>query len=78
VAFAPSTAQLDRAKKLRIYAESGVGHAWLVDPVLRTLEVLRRNDAGRWLAVETYAGAPSRGPSPSTRSKWTWGMLWEG
>ena len=30
--LSPSTARLDRAKKLRIYAEFGVGHAWLVDP----------------------------------------------
>ena len=35
-----STETLDRGKKLRIYAREGVHHAWLVDPLRRTLEVL--------------------------------------
>ena len=35
-----STEAIDRGKKLRIYAREGVSHAWLVNPVLRTLEVL--------------------------------------
>jgi Uma2 family endonuclease len=36
-----STRKLDRAKKVPIYARSGVKHVWLVDPIARTLEVLR-------------------------------------
>jgi Uma2 family endonuclease len=40
--LSPSTAtKLDRAEKLPIYARAEVRHAWLIDPVLRTLEVLR-------------------------------------
>ncbi len=39
--ISPSTASLDRVKKLAIYAREGVAHAWLVDPIARTLEVLR-------------------------------------
>jgi len=31
---------LDRGKKLGIYAREGVTHVWLVNPILRTLEVL--------------------------------------
>ena len=38
--LSPSSEQLDRGKKLRVYAREGVQHAWLVDPLLRTLEVL--------------------------------------
>jgi Uma2 family endonuclease len=53
--LSPSTALLDRAKKLRVYAEHSVRHAWLVDPILRTLEVLRLAD-GRWTLLETHAG----------------------
>jgi Uma2 family endonuclease len=53
--LSPSTARLDRAKKLRVYAEAGVGHVWLVDPVTRTLEVLRR-DGTRWTLLGTHAG----------------------
>lgn len=48
-----STASTDRSKKLRIYAREGVGHAWLVDPIRRTLEVLRRVEK-KWLIVEVY------------------------
>ena len=36
-----STASHDRADKLPIYAREKVGHVWLVDPIARTLEVLR-------------------------------------
>ena len=35
-----STEALDRGKKLGIYAREGVTHVWLVNPILRTLEVL--------------------------------------
>jgi Uma2 family endonuclease len=51
----PSTALLDRAKKLRIYAREGVRHAWIVDPLARTVEVLRLADA-TWLIAATHAG----------------------
>jgi Uma2 family endonuclease len=53
--LSPSTASLDRVKKLAIYAREQVGHAWLIDPVARTLEVLRL-DAGRWTILGTHAG----------------------
>jgi hypothetical protein len=49
-----STAAFDRSSKLPVYAREGVGHAWLIDPALRTLEVLR-HEAGRWAVVATYA-----------------------
>jgi Uma2 family endonuclease len=53
--ISPSTARLDRSKKLRIYASEGVQHAWLVDPLARTVEVLRL-EGGRWVIVATHAG----------------------
>ncbi len=37
--LSPSTARLDRTRKLPIYAEHGVSHVWLVDPNAKTLEV---------------------------------------
>jgi Uma2 family endonuclease len=36
----PSTEAIDRGRKLGIYAREGVAHAWLVDPLRHTLEVL--------------------------------------
>jgi len=54
--LSPSTASLDRAKKLAIYAREQVPHAWLIDPLARTLEVLRL-EAGRWTILATHAGS---------------------
>lgn len=42
----PSTEHIDRCKKLRIYAREGVAHAWLLDPLRRTLEVLALATSG--------------------------------
>jgi Uma2 family endonuclease len=53
--LSPSTASLDRAKKLAIYAREKVLHAWLIDPIARTLEVLRLAD-GRWSILAVHAG----------------------
>ena len=50
--LSPSTEQLDRSKKLRAYARERVDHVWLIDPVVKTLEVLRlEQDAWRLLGV---------------------------
>ena len=53
--LSPSTARLDRHKKLALYARAGVSHAWLVDPVQRTLEVLRLEHQ-QWVIVSVHAG----------------------
>src|SRR5689334_10535989 len=37
--LSPSTARVDRVRKLPTYARAGVSHAWILDPTLRTLEV---------------------------------------
>ena len=52
---APATARIDRVRKLPIYAREGVAHAWLVDPLARTLEVYRLEGA-RWLLAATHDG----------------------
>jgi len=53
--LSPSTARIDRTRKLAIYARESVRHVWLVDPLVRTLEVLALDD-GRWMIAETHAG----------------------
>jgi Uma2 family endonuclease len=53
--LSPSTERLDRDKKLRVYAASAVSHVWLIDPLARSLEVLRRAGAA-WTCVATHAG----------------------
>jgi len=53
--LSPSTEAIDRTKKLKIYAREHVGHAWLIDPLLQTLEVLR--PAGRgWALLAKHEG----------------------
>jgi Uma2 family endonuclease len=51
--LSPSTAAIDRAEKLPIYARERVAHAWLVDPLTRTLEAFRL-DGGRWVLLGTW------------------------
>jgi len=53
--LSPGTARLDRQRKLAVYAREGVTHAWLLDPLERTLEVLRL-DGQQWVIVVVYAG----------------------
>ena len=38
---------------MRIDAREGVGHLWLLDPLVRTLAVLRLEDA-RWVVLATH------------------------
>lgn len=49
-----STKKLDRVKKVPIYARSGVKNVWLVDPIARTLEVLRL-ERERYVIVAAHA-----------------------
>jgi Uma2 family endonuclease len=51
----PSTERLDRSRKLPVYAREGVAHLWLLNPSIRTLEVLRL-ESQRWMVVATHAG----------------------
>ncbi len=50
--LSPSTEDIDRAEKVPIYAREGVSHVWLVDPALKTLEVLRL-DGATYRLIET-------------------------
>jgi Uma2 family endonuclease len=54
--LSPSTEALDRARKMPIYARERVGHVWLCDPLVETLEVFRR-EGDRWVLLQTESGA---------------------
>ena len=71
----PSTARLDRAKKLAIYARERVSHAWLIDPLARTLEVLRL-DGERWTILATHAGAAVVRAEPFAEIELELNALW--
>lgn len=57
--LSPSTAAFDRVEKLPVYAAAGVSWIWLVDPALRTLEVLKlhvESGSSHWRIVQTFEG----------------------
>jgi Uma2 family endonuclease len=72
--LSPSTAALDRGRKLELSRQEGVSHAWLVDPRAHTLEVYRRGKKGWRLAarhggeVEVHAGSRALSSWTVTRS----------
>lgn len=51
----PSTKRLDRIRKLPRYATHGVGHAWMLDPIERGLEVYRLVE-GHWSLIAVHEG----------------------
>ena len=71
----PSTARLDRTAKLPIYASGRVGHAWLVDPLARTLEVYRL-ESERWVLAATHAGEARVRAEPFDAIELDLALLW--
>jgi len=53
--ISPHNERHDRIRKMPVYAREGVRYAWLVDPLERSVEVLRL-DAGRWNLLATHRG----------------------
>ena len=72
----PSTAAMDRGKKLAIYARERVAHAWLVDPIARTVEVLRL-EGGRWTIASTWSGLTTVRAEPFDAIDVDLSLLWE-
>jgi len=70
-----STVKIDRGKKLSIYAHEGVAHAWLVDPLAHTLEVLTLKKGG-WTKVLTYEGDAKVRAAPFDALQFDLGTLW--
>jgi Uma2 family endonuclease len=59
----PTTARLDRVRKMPVYAREQVGHLWLVYPTMRTLEVYRL-EGQRWVVVSSHGGAEAACAEP--------------
>jgi Uma2 family endonuclease len=73
--LSPSTERLDRTQKLAIYAREGVGHAWLVNPLQQTLEVLRLEQS-RWAVLSTHSGDERVRAEPFDAFNLELGILW--
>ena len=48
--LSPSTASRDREVKLPLYARYGVGYAWIIDPIVHTLEAYQLA-ADAWIEI---------------------------
>ncbi len=73
--LSPSTAQTDRAQKMPIYAEHHVPHLWLIDPILKTLEVFQL-ESGRWVMAGVYAKTAKVRAEPFVELELDLGLLW--
>jgi Uma2 family endonuclease len=59
----PSTALLDRERKMPIYARERVSHLWLIHPSLKTLEGYRLEDQ-HWVVASSHVGTDSARVEP--------------
>ncbi|MBM4280023.1 MAG: Uma2 family endonuclease, partial [Deltaproteobacteria bacterium] len=73
--LSPSTERVDRIQKLRLYARARVGHVWLVNPILRTLEVFALDGDG-WRLASTHAGDDKTRAQPFDAIELELGNLW--
>jgi Uma2 family endonuclease len=73
--LSPPTAGLDRGRKLSLYHQEGVSHAWLVDPRAHTLEVYRRGEQG-WQLVARHGGEEVVRAEPFDTEPLELGRLW--
>lgn len=74
--LSPSTARLDRAAKLPVYAREGVKHVWLVDPESRMLEVFRL-EGGHYSLRVTHSGTDRVRAEPFEALELELAALWD-
>jgi Uma2 family endonuclease len=77
--LSPSTAPIDRTEKMHIYAREGVRHAWLVDPIAKTLEVFRLARATPRAKAKSK-GKTKRAPARARSGSGDWVLVdvWRG
>lgn len=73
--LSPSTMKIDRSDKLTIYARERVGHVWLVDPLVRLVEILRLHGA-RYEIFATHKDDESVHAEPFDAIRLEIGTLW--
>jgi Uma2 family endonuclease len=73
--LSPSTVQTDRKLKMPIYAQAGVTHLWLMDPIAQTLEAYVLENT-RWVLLATYAGDESARIPPFDAMELSLRTLW--
>jgi Uma2 family endonuclease len=73
--LSPSTAKTDRTLKMPLYAQHGVAHLWLIDPLLRTLEAYLLAE-GHWTLDVTLKDDDPVRLDPFAAIEFPLGDLW--
>ena len=73
--LSPSTAILDRTRKQDIYRQHGVPWLWFVDPLSRTIEVLKLSGQD-WVVAGTFGGEGEMHVPPFEAVAIDVGALW--
>jgi len=73
--LSPNTVRQDRVLKMPVYARHGVKHIWLVEPILRTLEVFENTPAG-WLLLQVLENDDAVSVAPFDAISFNLGVLW--
>ena len=73
--LSPTTVRVDRTEKMPLYARHGVGHLWIVDPMMKTLEVYRR-EGSVWVVSSTHAEDDVVHAEPFSHEGLDLGALW--
>jgi Uma2 family endonuclease len=71
-----STESIDRGAKLRIYAREGIAHAWLIDPLRQTLEVLALDEHKQWVEHGVFEARANVRAAPFDAFELELGALW--
>jgi Uma2 family endonuclease len=77
--LSPSTERYDRADKIPLYARAGTSHAWLVNPLQHTLEVVRlsSDQPGHWLTVGLFRDEAKVRAEPFEAFELDLAVLWQ-
>lgn len=73
--LSPGTARIDRVEKMPLYARHGVSHIWLIDPLVRTLEVFANTPNG-WLLLDAFENDDTVSIAPFDATSFHLGALW--
>ena len=73
--LSPSTEAIDRADKMPLYGAAGIGHAWLLDPIVETLELFHL-ESQRWVLLRTVKGDRKARVEPFEAVEIDLGLIW--
>jgi Uma2 family endonuclease len=71
----PWTVQVDKIRKMPLYARHSVEHVWLIDRIARMMDVFRL-EAGRWFLLGSFAGKNNVRVEPFQEIEIALGDLW--